>query len=69
MNSVRGLFTGTILLDLQKAFYTVDHSILCSKLKLMGVGSTKRFESYLSNRRQLVNVDKIQLVVYLKGVF
>ena len=45
MNSARGLFTSTILLDLQKAFDTVDHSILCSKLKLMGVGSTKWFES------------------------
>ena len=32
-NSARGLFTGTILLDPQKAF-----------------GSTKWFESYLSNR-------------------
>lgn len=56
MNSARGRFTGMILLDLQKA---VDHSILCSKLKLMGVGSTNWFESYLSNRSQLVNVGKI----------
>ena len=37
----------------------VDRSILCSKLKLVGVGSTKWFESYLSNRSQLVNVGKI----------
>ena len=58
-NNARGLFTGTILLDLQKAFDTVDHSILCNKLKLMGVGSTKWFESYLSNGSQLVNVGKI----------
>ena len=59
MNSAKGLFTGTIRLDLQKAFDTVDHSILCSKLKLMGVDSTKWLKSYLSNRSQLVNVGKI----------
>ena len=40
MNSARGLFTGMMLLDLQKAFGTVNHSLLCSTLKLMGVGST-----------------------------
>ena len=37
-----------IMLDLQKAFDTVDHYILCSKLQTMGVKSTKWFESYLT---------------------
>ena len=36
-----------VLLDLQKASDTVDHNILCNKLKLMGARSTKWFESYL----------------------
>ena len=59
MENAKGLYTGIILLVLQKAFDTVDHKFLCIKLKLMGIASTKWFESYLSNRSQLVNVGKI----------
>ena len=47
------------LLDLQKAFDTVAHDILCNKLKAMGVADTKWFHSYLTNRTQLVNVNGI----------
>ena len=50
MKNAKGLYTGMILLDFQKAFDTVDHKILCNKLKFMGIASTEWFESYLSNR-------------------
>ena len=35
----KGLYTGMLMLDLQKAFDTVDHEILCKKLKAMGIKS------------------------------
>lgn len=46
-----------ILLDLQKAFDTVDHLILCEKLRAMGVCSVDWFKSYLSGRNQFVQVN------------
>ena len=45
------------MIDLQKAFDTVDHQILCQKLRSMGVRDVKWFESYLTGRKQLVNVN------------
>ena len=30
-NTTKGLYTGMVMLDLQKAFETVDHAILCKK--------------------------------------
>lgn len=55
--SSKGLYTGMIMLDLQKAFDTVDHYILCNKLQTMGIKSTKWFESYLMDRKQKVSVN------------
>ena len=52
----KGNLVGMVLIDLQKAFDTVDHSILREKLQAIGVSSTSWFESYLSNRRQCVEV-------------
>ena len=48
------------MLDLQKAFDTVDHVILGKKLKAMGVKSVDCFMSYLSNRSQIVHVNNTQ---------
>ena len=36
-NKDEGKFTGIVYLDLKKAFYIVDHEILISKLKTIGV--------------------------------
>ena len=47
------------MLDLQKAFDTVDHSILCKKLEGMGVISIDWFKSYLSGMQQVVTIDGI----------
>ena len=55
----KGNYTGLILLDLQKAFDTVNHDILCRKLGAMGIDSVEWFRSYLSGRKQIVHVNKV----------
>ena len=49
-----------IFLDLSKAFYTIDHTILLHKLKYYGLeDSTLRlFESYLKNRKQYTEIEE-----------
>ena len=47
MENSQGLYAGMVLLDLQKAFDTVDHDILCKKLETMGLDFTNWFKSYL----------------------
>ena len=55
------MHTGMILVDLQKAFDTLDHGVLLEKMKYFGFRAPviKWFESYLSNRTFLVCIDNI----------
>ena len=54
-----GLVTGMILIDLQKAFDTINHDILLKKLSIIGFSdhTVKWFQSYLSNRKFMVNLE------------
>ena len=55
-NMDKGHYTGVVLIDLQKAFDTVDHTILSTKLSAAGVGKSgvSWFESYPINDNNLL---------------
>ena len=62
-------YIGMVMIDLQKAFDIVDHSILESKLKAIGLdgNAITWFDAYLTNRMQATDVGGIFLthnVVY-----
>ncbi len=65
----QGLINGVIFLDLKKAFDTIDHQILLSKLHAYGIrgNAFKWFQSYLDQRKQICmlnncksNIEKIR---------
>ena len=71
------MITDMILIDLQKAFDTIDHDVLLQNL--YAIGSSKHtvncFKSYLSNKSFLINVGSyffnlhMYTVVYHKFLF
>ena len=55
-----GLPTGMILIDLQKAFDTINHEILINKMEFLGFSKDVILwlKSYLSYRKFRVNLNK-----------
>ena len=63
LNSMdKGEMTGMVTIDLQKAFDTVDHSILLDKLRLNGLDqhACEWFQNYLSDRVQCTVVNGVE---------
>ena len=56
----KGLQTGMVLIDLQKAFDTIDHGILLNRMNCLGFSNSTVawFNSYLTDRSFIVNVGK-----------
>ncbi len=54
-----GMLTGIVFLDLKKAFDTVDHSLLLTKLKSYGITEVELgwFGNYLTDRKQTTEID------------
>ena len=52
----KGNMVGMVLIDLQKAFNTVDHVILKENLNSIGVALTAWFDLYLADRKQCVDI-------------
>ena len=60
-NTDKGKLTGLAFLDLCKAFDTLDHKLLLTKLADFGLSksSVNWFNAYLTNRTQSVNINGI----------
>ena len=59
MNMNKGLVTGSVFIDLAKAFDTVDHDILLRKLEYYGIcdESLPWLKNYFTGRKQFVLID------------
>ena len=55
-----GKYTGMILINLQKAFDTLDHTTLLEKMKCIGFSNKtiRWFHSYLTNSNFFISLDK-----------
>ena len=64
-----GKIISSVFLDLRKAFDLVDHEILLHLLSLyiFSTNTMQFFRSYLSNRQQLVKVNKTAQTLKLLG--
>ena len=59
----KDLFTGMILIDLQKVFNTIDHQILIKKMKYLGFSKNliAWFKSYLNEQKFKININSSPL--------
>ena len=55
-----GDFTLICLLDIEKCFNSIDHSILLSKLKFYGIDEQEWFSNYLLDRKQYVLFNNVE---------
>ena len=62
----KGHYTGMVILDLQKTFDTVNHTILLDKLRTMGVGqiAVQWINSYLSAPIELTYYHRCRLFLF-----
>ena len=73
----KGLFTGMVLIDLQKAFDTTGHQILLKKMKYLGFSKNTItwFKSYLCERKFKISINTsyssptAYYVAFLKDLF
>ena len=56
-------YTCSVFIDLEKAFDTVNYTILLDKLKYYGVRGTTNnwFKSFLQDRYQYINIKNVAL--------
>ena len=59
MDMYKGIHTGMIVIDLQKAFGTLDHRVVLERITWLGFKTSliKSFESDPSNRKFFLSVD------------
>ena len=59
----KGSHTGMILVDLQKAFDTLNHTVLLQKMECISFKESviKWFQSYLSTRKFFVSLENVFL--------
>ena len=57
----KGFHAGMILVDLQKVFETLDHTVLLQKMEYIGFKESviKWLQSYLSNRKSFVTLENV----------
>ena len=61
----KGKLIALVLLDLSKAFNSINHLVLLKKLQIHGVSleATQWFKSYLSDRSQFVRIGSVLATV------